>query len=85
MYIGYDEEQEALRLELRAYYDKWLTPEIREGLHQGKGVGEVMRAVVKQMGTVWAKENGKNNYKGEDPKEWPKELRIREFPASVVA
>ncbi len=51
MYIGYDEEQEALRLELRAYYDKLLTPEIREGLHQGKGVGEVMRAVVKQMGT----------------------------------
>ena len=51
MYIGYDEEQEALRHELRAYYDKLLTPEIREGLHQGKGVGEVMRAVVKQMGT----------------------------------
>lgn len=51
MYIGYDEEQEALCLELRAYYDKLLTPEIREGLHQGKGVGEVMRAVVKQMGT----------------------------------
>lgn len=51
MYIGYDEEQEALRLELRAYYDKLLTPEIRDGLHRGKGVGEVMRAVVKQMGT----------------------------------
>ncbi|MCH7706854.1 MAG: acyl-CoA dehydrogenase family protein [Myxococcales bacterium] len=51
MYIGYDEEQEALCLELRAYYDKLLTPEIREGLHHGRGVGEVMRAVVKQMGT----------------------------------
>ena len=51
MYIGYDEEQEALCLELRAYYDKLLTPEIRDGLHHGKGVGEVMRAVVKQMGT----------------------------------
>lgn len=51
MYIGYNEEQEALRLELRAYYDKLLTPEIRDGLHRGKGVGEVMRAVVKQMGT----------------------------------
>jgi alkylation response protein AidB-like acyl-CoA dehydrogenase len=50
MYIGYDEEQEALRLELRAYYDKLLTPEIRDALHEGHGVGETMRAVVKQMG-----------------------------------
>ncbi len=50
MYIGYTEEQEALRRELRAYYDKLLTPEIREGLHAGKGVGPVMRSVVRQMG-----------------------------------
>ena len=26
MYIGYSEEQEQLRRELRAYYDKLLTP-----------------------------------------------------------
>lgn len=50
MYIGYDEEQEALCLELRAYYDELLTPEIRDALHEGHGVGETMRAVVKQMG-----------------------------------
>ena len=50
MYIGYSEEQEALRKELRAYYDKLLTPEIREGLAQGHGTGEVMRKVVRQMG-----------------------------------
>jgi alkylation response protein AidB-like acyl-CoA dehydrogenase len=50
MYIGYTEEQEALRKELRAYYEKLLTPEIREELHRGKGVGPTMRAVVRQMG-----------------------------------
>ena len=50
MYIAYNEEQEALRKELRAYYDELLTPEIREGLAIGRGTGEVMRSVVKQMG-----------------------------------
>ena len=32
MYIGYDDEQEALRRELRAYYEELLTPEVRESL-----------------------------------------------------
>jgi alkylation response protein AidB-like acyl-CoA dehydrogenase len=50
MYIAYTEEQEALRAELRAYYAKLLTPEIREALHVGHGTGETMRAVVRQMG-----------------------------------
>ena len=49
MYIAYTEEQEALRKELRAYYQKLLTPEIREKLHIGHGTGETMRAVVRQM------------------------------------
>ena len=30
MYIGYSEEQEALREELRDYYEKLLTPEIHD-------------------------------------------------------
>jgi alkylation response protein AidB-like acyl-CoA dehydrogenase len=51
MYIGYDEEQEALRRELRAYYEKLLTPEVRDELHRGHGVGEAMRRVVRQMGS----------------------------------
>ncbi|HWP64698.1 MAG TPA: acyl-CoA dehydrogenase family protein [Candidatus Limnocylindria bacterium] len=50
MYIGYTPEQEALRRELRAYYAKLLTPEVREAVHQGRGVGEATRAVVRQMG-----------------------------------
>ncbi len=64
MHIAYTEEQESLRRELRAYYAKLLTPEIREELHQGHGTGETMRAVVRQMGADgwlgigWPKEYG---------------------------
>ncbi len=64
MYIGYNEEQESLRRELRAYYDKLLTPEVREELVQGHGVGPTMRRIVKQMGADgwlgigWPKEYG---------------------------
>ncbi|MFP6661137.1 MAG: acyl-CoA dehydrogenase family protein [Myxococcota bacterium] len=50
MYIGYDDEQEALRRELRAYYEKLLTPETVQELRRGEGVGEAMRRVVRQMG-----------------------------------
>ncbi len=50
MYIGYDSEQQALRAELRAYYDRILTPEIREALHAEHGCGPVHRQVIRQMG-----------------------------------
>lgn len=50
MYIGYDDEQKALREELRAYYDKLLTPDVRVALREGHGTGEVMRSIVRQMG-----------------------------------
>jgi alkylation response protein AidB-like acyl-CoA dehydrogenase len=64
MYIAYSEEQESLRRELRAVYEELLTPEIREQLHHGHGVGPTMRAVVKRMGADgwlgigWPKEYG---------------------------
>jgi len=50
MYIGYSEEQESLRRELRAYYDRILTDEVRRELHHSRGVGATMREVVRQMG-----------------------------------
>jgi alkylation response protein AidB-like acyl-CoA dehydrogenase len=63
MYIGYTDEQEALRRELRAYYDELLTPEVVEQLEHGHGVGEDMRRVVRQM--------GKDGWLGIGwPKEW---------------
>jgi alkylation response protein AidB-like acyl-CoA dehydrogenase len=50
MYIGYTAEQEGLRRELREYYERLLTPEVREALHVEKGCGPVHRRIVRQMG-----------------------------------
>ena len=50
MYIGYTAEQEGLRRELREYYERLLTPEVREALHAEKGCGPVHRQIVRQMG-----------------------------------
>lgn len=50
MYIGLDEEQQALRRELRAYYAELLTDEIREELHREAGCGPVHRQVIRRMG-----------------------------------
>ena len=50
MYIGYDESQVTLRNELRAYYAKLLTPDVRTALREGHGVGSAMRSVVRKMG-----------------------------------
>jgi alkylation response protein AidB-like acyl-CoA dehydrogenase len=64
MEIGYTDEQQALRQELRAYYASLLTPEIEEELSHSHGVGPAVRRVVKQMasdgwlGIGWPKEYG---------------------------
>jgi alkylation response protein AidB-like acyl-CoA dehydrogenase len=64
MYIGYTEEQEALRKELRAYYEELLTPEVREQLAREHGTGPVTRQIVRRMGSDgwlgigWPKEFG---------------------------
>src|SRR6202047_1367776 len=64
MEIGYNEEQQALQRELRAYYDQVLTPEREEQLAEGGGIGPDMRRVVKQMaddgwlGIGWPTEYG---------------------------
>ena len=64
MYIGYTEEQEQLRQELRSYYAKLLTPEVEGKLANDRGVGPTMKQVVRQMGedgwlgVGWPKEWG---------------------------
>jgi alkylation response protein AidB-like acyl-CoA dehydrogenase len=64
MEIGYTAEQEALRLELRDYYAKLLTPEVEAELAGAHGIGPTVRRVVKQMaadgwlGIGWPKEYG---------------------------
>jgi 3-oxocholest-4-en-26-oyl-CoA dehydrogenase alpha subunit len=50
MYIGLTDEQEALRQEVRAYYEELLTPEVRAKLAGAGGVGPENRRVVRQMG-----------------------------------
>jgi alkylation response protein AidB-like acyl-CoA dehydrogenase len=64
MHIGYTDEQEKLRQELRAYYAELLTPEVQEQLAHSHGIGPDMRRVVRQMGedgwlgVGWPKEYG---------------------------
>ena len=49
MYVGYSKEHEALRDELREYYERILTPEVEEDLRKGEGVGETSKRIWKQM------------------------------------
>lgn len=68
MYIGYDESQEALRGELRAYYAELLTPDVRDALAAEQGCGPVHRDIVGQMGrdgwlaVGWPTEHGGRGY-----------------------
>jgi 3-oxocholest-4-en-26-oyl-CoA dehydrogenase alpha subunit len=64
MEIGYTEEQQALRRELRDYYSNLLTPEVEEELAHSNGIGPGPRRITKQMasdgwlGIGWPKEWG---------------------------
>jgi alkylation response protein AidB-like acyl-CoA dehydrogenase len=64
MRLAYSPEHEALRQELRAYYQKLLTPEILEEVRRSEGVGPEVRKVVRRMGEDgwlgigWPKEYG---------------------------
>ena len=64
MQIGYTEELESLRKELREYYQRLITPEMHSQLGQGRAVGPLVRQLVRQMGADgwlgigWPKEYG---------------------------
>jgi hypothetical protein len=49
MRIGYTEEQEALRQELRRYYAEMLTPDVEADLATSSGIGPTVRRLVRQM------------------------------------
>lgn len=49
MELGYTAEQEAMRSELRGYYDRLLDPATVAELAEGHGIGAPMRRVWKQM------------------------------------
>ncbi|HZM29944.1 MAG TPA: acyl-CoA dehydrogenase family protein [Acidimicrobiales bacterium] len=50
MHLAYTDTEEALRSELRAYYDDLLDDETRAQLREAEGIGPLMRRVVKRMG-----------------------------------
>jgi alkylation response protein AidB-like acyl-CoA dehydrogenase len=50
MYLELTDDQQALRGEVRTYFEQLLTPEVRATLAGGGGIGAPMRKVVKQMG-----------------------------------
>jgi hypothetical protein len=50
MRLSYSREHEVLRQELRRYYERLLTPEIKEEVRRSEGVGPTVRKVVLQMG-----------------------------------
>jgi 3-oxocholest-4-en-26-oyl-CoA dehydrogenase alpha subunit len=64
MEIGYTEEQQALRQELRDYYANLLTPEVEAELSVSHGIGPTVRRITKQMasdgwlGIGWPKQYG---------------------------
>jgi alkylation response protein AidB-like acyl-CoA dehydrogenase len=64
VHIGYTEEQEKLRQELRAYYAELLTPEVEAALGREHGAGPMTARIFKQMaadgwvGIGWPKEYG---------------------------
>lgn len=64
MKLAYSPEHEALRQELRAYYQKLITPEVLEEARRREAGGPILRAVVRQMGADgwlgigWPKEYG---------------------------
>ncbi|MFW3477408.1 hypothetical protein [Streptomyces microflavus] len=40
---------------------------------------------IKQLGTVWARDNNATDTKGGNPDDWPAELRVREYPTTKEA
>ncbi|GIW45356.1 MAG: acyl-CoA dehydrogenase FadE26 [Candidatus Binatia bacterium] len=64
MRLALEPKHEQLRKELREYYAKLLTPEIKEEIRRSEGVGPVVRRIVRQMGEDgwlgigWPKEYG---------------------------
>jgi alkylation response protein AidB-like acyl-CoA dehydrogenase len=51
MYLELTDEQQALREEVRTYFEELLTPAVRAELAGGGGIGPAMRKVVRQMGS----------------------------------
>ena len=64
MFIDLDDEQRALRDELRSYYGALITPQLRRELEHEEGIGPLRRRIVEQLGADgwiamgWPEEHG---------------------------
>src|SRR4051812_35889458 len=50
MHVAYTEQEEDLRTELREYYAELLDPQTQQELRDARGIGPVVRRVVRRMG-----------------------------------
>ena len=89
MYVDFTPEQNSLRAELRAYFDKLMTPEVRDGLIGLEG-GPMFRDVVRQMGkdgwlgVGWPKVYGGQGLTGIEQMIWFEEARRSGAPIPFV-
>jgi len=71
MRIGYTEEQEALRQELRRYYAEMLTPDVEADLATSSGIGPTVRRLVRQMAADgWLGIGGRPSTGGRAGRRW---------------
>ena len=63
----------------RPFEEEWA----RSAISQCRAAG--VPVFIKQMGTAWAHAHGAKDRKGEEPAEWPEDLRVREFPWKEAA
>jgi len=89
MFLDLTEEQQALRRELRAYFAKLMTPEVRAGLFDMEG-GPAYRGLVRQMGADgwlgvgWPVEYGGQGRTAIEQQIWFEEARMAGCPLPFV-
>jgi alkylation response protein AidB-like acyl-CoA dehydrogenase len=89
MHVDYNPEQKALRAELRAYFAKLVTPELRSQLH-GLEVSPLHKQIIRQMGrdgwlgVGWPKEYGGQGRTAVEQLIWFEEARRAGAPIPFV-
>ncbi|MFD7109108.1 phage Gp37/Gp68 family protein [Streptomyces microflavus] len=63
----------------RPFQPDWATSLIEDSRAAGAA------PFVKQLGTLWARDNNASDTKGGNPDDWPVELRVREYPQTQRA
>ena len=89
MYVDYTDEQKALRTELRAYYEKLITPEVRAEL-KSLEISDAHRRVIRKigadgwLGVGWPVEWGGQGRTGIEQQIWFEETRRAGAPLPFV-